>query len=100
MDNPSRTNAPLKKALKNILFKLKLSKPFGGYPLHKDEKISPFFIIGSGRCGTTLMRRILITHPDICIPPETFVLSQWISLYQRYNNTNWKDLVYRILSTL
>ncbi|MFN4354446.1 sulfotransferase family protein [Parvibaculum sp.] len=30
-----------------------------------------FFIVGSGRCGTTMLRSVLSAHPDICIPTET-----------------------------
>jgi protein-tyrosine sulfotransferase len=34
----------------------------------------PFFIAGSGRCGTTLLRRLLIEHADVVIPPENYLL--------------------------
>jgi len=89
-----------KQTLRNYLFKLKLSQPFGGLPINLYEPIKPFFIIGSGRCGTTLLRRILCAHPDCCIPPETYVLAKCIDLYRKYNNLPWKDLVYLVLSTL
>lgn len=39
----------------------------------------PFFIIGVGRSGTTLLRLMLHAHPDIAIPYE----SHFISGYQR-----------------
>jgi hypothetical protein len=29
------------------------------------------FIVGTGRCGTTLLRVMLDAHPDLAIPPET-----------------------------
>lgn len=35
----------------------------------------PFFIIGTQRSGTTLLRLMLNAHPDICIPFETNFLS-------------------------
>ena len=35
----------------------------------------PFFIAGSGRCGTTLLRRLLIEHARVVIPPENYLLS-------------------------
>ena len=39
------------------------------------SKINPnFFIIGSGRNGSTLLATILNAHKDIFIPPEQFVL--------------------------
>ncbi len=34
-------------------------------------KNSPFFIIGCGRSGTTLLRLMLTSHPQISIPPES-----------------------------
>ena len=30
-----------------------------------------FFIIGTGRCGTTLLQAMLMSHPRLSIPPET-----------------------------
>ncbi|WP_181705776.1 sulfotransferase family protein [Chthonobacter rhizosphaerae] len=35
----------------------------------------PFFITGSGRCGTTLVRRLILERTDTVIPPENYVLS-------------------------
>lgn len=35
----------------------------------------PFFIVGSGRCGTTLMRRLVIERTHAIIPPENYVLA-------------------------
>ncbi len=30
-----------------------------------------FFIVGTGRCGTTLLQAMLMSHRRLCIPPET-----------------------------
>lgn len=38
---------------------------------------NPFFIIGSGRCGSTLLRLILDGHSRIVMPPETWFLLDW-----------------------
>ena len=35
---------------------------------------SPFFIVGSGRSGSTLLRMILASHSRLAIPPETWYL--------------------------
>lgn len=35
---------------------------------------APFFIVGSGRSGSTLLRMILATHSRLAIPPETWFL--------------------------
>lgn len=41
------------------------------------DKTTPFpFIIGSGRSGTTLLRAMLDSHPDVAIPGETYLLAQ------------------------
>jgi protein-tyrosine sulfotransferase len=36
---------------------------------------NPFFITGSGRCGTTLMRRLVIERTGAVIPPENYILA-------------------------
>lgn len=35
---------------------------------------APFFIVGSGRCGSTLLRMMLASHSRLSIPPETWFL--------------------------
>lgn len=38
----------------------------------------PFFIIGSARSGTTLLRLILNAHPQVAVPPESrFITELW-----------------------
>ena len=37
----------------------------------------PFFIVGTGRSGTTLLQRMLAAHPGIAIPPETQFFSRF-----------------------
>jgi hypothetical protein len=34
-------------------------------------ELNLFFIVGCGRSGTTLLQYILMSHPDVAIPPET-----------------------------
>jgi hypothetical protein len=40
------------------------------------------FIVGTGRCGTTLLRMMLDAHPQLAIPPETHFVSRLASLSQ------------------
>ncbi len=43
---------------------------------------APFFIVGSGRSGSTLLRMMLASHSRLTIPPETWYL---IPLLQRFS---------------
>jgi len=72
--------------------------PFIGYPLNRKENYNPFFIIGSGRSGNTLLRRILHANEHLFIPPETYVLGKIIKLFRQNKNLSWRNLVYLILS--
>jgi protein-tyrosine sulfotransferase len=81
-----------------LIQRMKKLMPFGGYPLRGDRSYNPFFIIGSGRSGNTLLRRILCAHQDISIPPETYILGETIDLFRNYNQMPWRDLVYFTLS--
>jgi hypothetical protein len=47
-------------------------------------KISPLFIIGNPRSGTTLLRLMLTSHPNICIPPECGFAIWWFSKYKNW----------------
>lgn len=39
---------------------------------------TPFFIVGSGRCGSTLLRLMLCAHSRIHIPPETWFITDLV----------------------
>jgi len=69
------------------------------YPLTSPLSQSPFFIIGSGRCGSTLLRRMLQVSPDIHIPPESYVLGEVGRLFMRNRQMDWHHLVNLVLST-
>jgi hypothetical protein len=68
---------------------------FRGRPLHGGERYRPFFIVGSGRCGSTLLRAMLEAHPDVHIPPESGLASM-VREYRRYSRLPW-TVVLRIL---
>jgi len=84
--------------LSGFLNRFKLLIPFIGLPLNRGELINPFFIIGSGRSGNTLLRRVLFNHSKLHIPPETLVLGHVIKLFNIHRNMAWKDIVYLIFS--
>lgn len=78
---------------------LKRRLPFLSYPLNSEERYNPFFVIGSGRSGSTLFRRILTAHSKLHIPPENFGLVPSIKKYKQYSNVmTWIDLVHLIMS--
>ena len=62
------------------------------YPRHVPSDHSPFFIIGSGRSGTTLLRSILIADGSIAIPPESFVIFKVYRKFHTYAHLGWRDL--------
>ncbi len=73
--------------------------PLVGYPLRGKQRHSPFFVIGMGRSGNTLLRRILTAHSQLHLPPETFVLGQCIKKFRKQGRRlNWPDLVSMIMA--
>jgi len=59
---------------------------------------APFFIIGSGRSGTTLLRSILQGHPKLHIPPESNGrIPNVVKKFYRYGGLDWQDLVHVLL---
>ncbi len=44
------------------------SQPPGGAP---EPTPDPFFVVGTGRCGSTLLQTMLMSHPAIRMPAET-----------------------------
>lgn len=40
----------------------------------------PVFILGAHRSGTSLIRRMFNSHPDIACPPETFFISDYVRM--------------------
>ncbi len=65
-------------------------------------KESPFFIIGIGRSGTTLLRMMLHNHPRIAIPYESHFIVDYCKKVSEYgdleNDDNVRSLIKNILS--
>jgi len=68
--------------------------PFrSGYSLSGGSSTSvPFFIVGSGRSGNTLLRRMLTAGDEVCIPPESYILPRAARKFLRYNYLPWSEL--------
>ncbi|HUK20025.1 MAG TPA: sulfotransferase [Gemmatimonadales bacterium] len=71
-----------------------------GHPLHGLERYQPFFIVGSGRCGSTLLRAILESHREVHIPPENVLLGSTIGAYRTYSRLPWPALLSIVLGQL
>ena len=63
------------------------------FVLELNEADRPFFVVGSGRCGTTLLRRMLMGGGEVFMPPETYVLPNLVSLYRRTPKLHWREFV-------
>lgn len=71
-------------------------KLLGKHPLHaqfNDISCAPFFILGSGRNGSTLLSMILNGHSQLMIPPEQYALHYAAIRFQLYNFLIWQDIV-------
>ncbi|EYD70344.1 sulfotransferase family protein [Limimaricola hongkongensis] len=59
-----------------------------------DSRARPLFVIGSGRSGNTLMRRLLMASGEIYLPPETYVLGEIIERWPRGALLSWYERVW------
>lgn len=60
----------------------------------KNAGDEPLFVIGSGRSGNTLVRRVLLASEQIYIPPETYVLGDIIESWTRSFSLPWRQRVW------
>ena len=71
------------------------------HPVKSKNKLpQPFFIIGSGRNGSTLLNRMLNQHPDLFLPSEQYFLGNSIAKFKLYNWLLWRDLVKVVIGEL
>ncbi len=61
---------------------------------HHGNGAPPIFVIGSGRSGNTLVRRVLMASGAIYIPPETYVLGEIIEIWPRTALLPWRERVW------
>jgi hypothetical protein len=60
---------------------------------------NPFFIAGSGRCGTTLMRKLLVERTHAVVPPENYTLASSAQLMTR-SGTDWEFFCRLVLNDM
>lgn len=68
------------------------------HPLERGEDLQPFFLVGSGRSGNTLVRRLLQACPGVFIPPELPALGESLRLYRRHRLLPWRELLQTTLA--
>lgn len=56
----------------------------------------PFFIVGVGRSGTTLIRLMMHSHPNIAIPYETHFITQYVRKEKDYGDLNSDSNIKRL----
>jgi len=73
---------------------------FNRWKLNSILSCKPFFIVGAGRSGNTLLRAILCGHKDIGIPPESYIIGPAIIEWLKNNYLRWENLVSLILGQI
>ncbi len=59
-----------------------MAEPAAPYPV---EGRTPFlFVVGCGRSGTTLLRAMLASHPELAVPPESHFIPHLARRHRRY----------------
>lgn len=59
----------------------------------ESEALSPFFIVGCGRSGNTVLRTQLCSHYQVVIPPEIPGLGNTIRAFRRSRHKHWPCVV-------
>jgi len=56
------------------------------------------FVLGSGRSGNTLIRKLLVERYRIYIPPETYVIAPALMAFNKTQHLHWSERVRLVLS--
>lgn len=84
----------------HILFHLLRSFPRKYRVADPNLSVQPFFILGSGRNGSTMLNRMLNQHSELFLPSEQYFLGPSIFKFHYYNYAIWRDLVKIIVGEL
>jgi len=63
------------------------------FPVKDSSVRQPFFVLGSGRNGSTMLNRMLNQHSKFFLPSEQYFLGPSIFKFHYYNFAIWRDLV-------
>ncbi len=77
--------------IQNLSLATRIAHPWRSqYSLNACELMfQPFFIVGSGRSGNTLVRRTLEASGKVSIPPESYVLARAARKFLYFNGLPW-----------
>ncbi|MEH6467297.1 MAG: sulfotransferase [Porticoccus sp.] len=68
------------------------------YPYSNGLGYQPFFIMGCGRSGNTLLRKLLMERAHVAIPPEFPGLGSTIRRFSQEGGRGWPEIVESVLS--
>lgn len=69
--------------------------PQNGHSAEREEKppeLPPFFIVGCGRSGTTLLKSMLSAHPALHLMPETFFFRSILPRVAQHESAPWESI--------
>ena len=69
--------------------------PQNGHSAEREEKppeLPPFFIVGCGRSGTTLLKSMLSAHPALHLMPETFFFRSILPRVAQHEGAPWDSI--------
>lgn len=86
---------PLTVARDSVMFSESLPFLQSGHPISFIEAGAhvPFFILGSPRSGTTMLREVLNRHPQLVIPPENGRIQGMIRVFGSLRRADWSTAV-------
>lgn len=61
------------------------------------DREPPFFVLGSPRSGTTLLRRTLAGHSELFLPPENGAIQRMIRVFGAARGGRWEDAATAVL---
>lgn len=65
----------------------RITEPSGAGLRESEFRLTPFpFVVGCGRSGTTLLRAMLTSHPDLAVPAESYFIVSMNMQRRRYEH--------------
>ena len=96
----NRTMVRMRDAIRFSSFANVLSP--SSYKLHSPDQIkaidAPFFVVGSPRSGTTLLRELINKHPRLIVPPENGAILRMFQSYCKHRHMGWHTIVDKVIA--